>query len=246
MARLGKKLQADQPTAQPRQCFSRHGFSSAQTEQNPKVKFQLRMTLTAGVRRQSRHCRIQLEFKTSQRELTGIRLEVCPIHHLGAKAPVGPSMEFCAQRHTRLCQHRTQIHWQATLSRKAAATYEQKGWPAQNAIDGKTTGGRTGSGWALPISSANRISSRLPSPNRSRRSPIFFCTLYSIKNTAPSTPSAASASVLAPDTPVMIASLQPLPSSSPNLSANVLHRINNLYSPTPADSIRKPSACRQI
>ena len=98
----------------------------------------------------------------------------------------------------------------------------------------------------LPISSANRISSRLPSPNRSRRSPIFFCTLYSIKNTAPSTPSAASASVLAPDTPVMIASLQTSPGSSPNLSANVLHRTNNLSSPTPADSIRKPHAFRQI
>ena len=149
---MEKKLQADladRPTSTV--AFHAMDFLSAQTEQNPKVKFQLQddsSLLVSGDNPAT--AEYKLEFKTSQRELTGIRLEVLPDPSLGGKGPGRTEHGNFVLNDIRVYANTERKFTGKPLSLgKAAATYEQKGWPAQNAIDGKTTGGRTGSGWAI-------------------------------------------------------------------------------------------------
>ena len=149
---LEKELQADmadRPTSTV--AFHAMDFLSAQTEQNPKVKFQLQddsSLLVSGDNPAT--AEYKLEFKTSQRELTGIRLEVLPDPSLGGKGPGRTEHGNFVLNDIRVYANTERKFTGKPLSLgKAAATYEQKGWPSQNAIDGKTTGGRTGSGWAI-------------------------------------------------------------------------------------------------
>ena len=149
---LEKKIQADlasRPTSTV--AFHAMDFLSAQTEQNPKVKFQLQddaSLLVSGANPAT--AEYELEFKTSQRELTGIRLEVLPDPSLGAKGPGRAEHGNFVLNDIRVYANTERKFTGKPLPLgKATATYEQPGWPAQNAVDGKTTGGRTGSGWAI-------------------------------------------------------------------------------------------------
>ena len=126
-------------------------FLSAQAEQNPKVKFQLQQDASLLVSGDNpATAEYELEFKTSHRELTGIRLEVLPDPSLGAKGPGRTQHGNFVLNDIRIYANTDRKFTGKPIAlAKATATYEQKGWPAKNAIDGKTAGGRTGSGWAI-------------------------------------------------------------------------------------------------
>ena len=149
---LEKKLQAEL-AARPASAVAFHAleFLSAQTKQNPKVKIQLQEDASLLVSGDNpATAEYELEFKTSQRELTGIRLEVLPDPSLRAKGPGRAEHGNFVLNDIRVYANTERKFTGKPIAlAKATASYEQKGWPAQNAIDGKTAGGRTGSGWAI-------------------------------------------------------------------------------------------------
>ena len=93
-----------------------------------------------------------LEFKTTIKDITGLKIEALPDESLGAKGPG-------RTKHGNFVLNDVRVYAtdQATFDAKqhrirltsAHADYSQKDWPDINAIDGKVAEGNKGSGWAI-------------------------------------------------------------------------------------------------
>ena len=150
---LEKKLQAEL-ASRPKTDILFHAldFLSAKTESNPKVKFGLLddgSLLVSGDNPDS--AEYELEFKTNQRDLTGIRLEVLPDDSLGAKGPGRSPHGNFVLNDVRVYANTTR-DFKSTKPLKlahAVASHEQSGWPAKNAIDGKVAPEKKGTGWSV-------------------------------------------------------------------------------------------------
>jgi hypothetical protein len=93
-----------------------------------------------------------LEFMTDAKEITGVKIEVLPDKSLKANGPGRTDHGNFVLNDVRVYatdqeKFDTKNH-HITLT-SARADFAQKDWPAKNAIDGKTSEGKKGTGWAV-------------------------------------------------------------------------------------------------
>ena len=93
-----------------------------------------------------------LEFRPSEKAITGLRIDVLPDDSLGRKGPgrtphgnfVLNDVRIYATNQPKIDTKRDRVALQS-----AKANYSQKNWQAENAIDGKIGEGSKGTGWAV-------------------------------------------------------------------------------------------------
>lgn len=147
---LEKQLQAEL-AARPKANVAFHPMKllSAKDRRNAKVKFSTQQEGTLLVTGENPDTsEYQLEFKTTLRELTGIRLEVLPHTSLGAQGPGrAPHGNFVLTDVRIYAATEPKFNGKPLQLASATANYSQNDWPAEHAID-KPRGPKP-TGWAI-------------------------------------------------------------------------------------------------